>query len=350
MVVEHTAVIATYGLNCPEGGDVYICEGKATEFVGCCTSDPCSDGAGCPAKHLRTLTFNQDKYTSIPALSCDSSGGKEGLWYSCAFTNPPFLGCCDVNACGDKAQQGCPPGHLVAGLLSTNAKIRAKFLSPDNMSESQTTPTILSTSSSASSASTKTTSSAAATSSSASHSGGGLSTGAIVGIAVGVAGVFLLIVGALIWKLCLMTRKRKELEEEANARRQQQTEIPAGLSTSAQPFGIHTPMSYQASSLGSSPTMPQYPSGVSSDLYGKFSPNPSSHGRPVSSIVSDNVNNISPLHNRTHSQIYPQEYSQIYSSGIMVPVQEMDGTSQPPQEMGTGQEHSISTGQEHSSR
>ncbi|KAG7149052.1 hypothetical protein HYQ46_002055 [Verticillium longisporum] len=101
------------GLSCPEGGHFYICEGDATEFIGCCNSNPCGDNDGnCPTSDLRVSSFSSDRYANIPAQSCDDARGAR-IWWTCRDNKPPFLGCCASNPCGE----GCPQDHLIAAVL-----------------------------------------------------------------------------------------------------------------------------------------------------------------------------------------------------------------------------------------
>ncbi|KAF4454172.1 hypothetical protein FALBO_15865, partial [Fusarium albosuccineum] len=94
MSANYNAMIEYWGLGCPNGGKVCICEGARSEFIGCCLSDPCADGSGtCPEKHIRQTTFSEDKYAYVPIQDCDSAEGKDN-WYTCEFNKPPFLGCC----------------------------------------------------------------------------------------------------------------------------------------------------------------------------------------------------------------------------------------------------------------
>ncbi|KAL6412153.1 hypothetical protein AUP68_04536 [Ilyonectria robusta] len=116
-----------FGLNCPNGGEFYICEGDATEFIGCCTSNPCGANKGvCPSGNLRASSFNQDVYADLPQQNCSNSAGVTN-WYTCAYTNPPFMGCCSESACNS----GCARSNLVPAVLSSNENNKLDFLTPD---------------------------------------------------------------------------------------------------------------------------------------------------------------------------------------------------------------------------
>ncbi|KAK3984262.1 hypothetical protein QBC44DRAFT_253306 [Cladorrhinum sp. PSN332] len=185
-------MVASLGASCPSGGSFYICENTRVEFIGCCTSDPCTTeiGGKCPQNNIRPASFSSDSYQDIPAQQCDSTDPK-ALWFTCASNNPPFMGCCKSNPCSSGS---CPTNNLVAARLSSDDKDREAFLGEAK------TSTISSTTSSA----TETASTATPTSSSDSSSqappaqdekSSGLPKGAIIGIGVG-AGVILLAIVA----------------------------------------------------------------------------------------------------------------------------------------------------------
>lgn len=111
--------------SCPSGGDWYACE-TGSKFVGCCNSSPCVNG--CPDGNLAPASFDPAFYGKFNDQECP----KGSRWYSCAYTNPPFLGCCKSVACG--AETGCPVGDLTAGFLSSNPYIAEGYLSSANSS------------------------------------------------------------------------------------------------------------------------------------------------------------------------------------------------------------------------
>lgn len=187
--------VSKLGLNCPAGGDFYICQGNSTQFLGCCTSDPCSDGKGeCPQDDLRYSSFNESTYADIQPQECANSTA--GSWYTCSETDSPFLGCCSTNACDD----GCPTEDLLAAKLSDNEKSAAIF--ETTAKKTATTATTATMTTMAAASSTRTTSNATATcTAGASQSTGssGLSTGAKVGIGVGCAVAIAALLAALIF-------------------------------------------------------------------------------------------------------------------------------------------------------
>ncbi|KAL2752954.1 hypothetical protein ACRALDRAFT_2055351 [Sodiomyces alcalophilus JCM 7366] len=183
----------TLGLTCPEGGDFYICPGKATEFIGCCTSDPCTDSADghCPTRDLRPASFDPDRYANIPAQSCDDARSHR-VWWTCRDDDPTFLGCCATNPCGG----GCPRDHLIQAVLSEDEDNRLAFVP----GEATTSPTPTTSAS-------PTASPSPSDEASGSSGSPGLPTGAIVGIAIGGA-LAVVILAILVWKFCWKARRR----------------------------------------------------------------------------------------------------------------------------------------------
>ncbi|PTD02392.1 hypothetical protein FCULG_00011913, partial [Fusarium culmorum] len=92
-------------------------------ILACCTKDPCADSSGmCLLENVRPASFEADQYASLPAQYCLTSSLAN--WYTCAFTNPPFIGCCNMNACGS----GCSSPGI--GGLSQIPINRRDFLNP----------------------------------------------------------------------------------------------------------------------------------------------------------------------------------------------------------------------------
>jgi len=125
MSPNYTAAIQHWGFKCPKGSKFYICENTWAEFIGCCKSNPCADGSGLCPGGLKALSFDPDKYADIPTQICLPSY----YYYTCAFTEPPFFGCCGVNACA----QGCPDEDLSPTLLSQNEQNRNNLLYPPSL-------------------------------------------------------------------------------------------------------------------------------------------------------------------------------------------------------------------------
>ena len=183
---------SSLGASCPKGGTFYTCQDSATEFLGCCTSNPCTAEAGgkCPQNNIRPTSFSSDSYDEILPQKCDSSE-PEALWYACKFNNPPFMGCCKSNPC---ASGSCPAKDLAAAVLADEPDNRQIFLGEAS------TPTMEVAKASPTSQSNITQSSAPTTGS----SGGGLSTGAIAGIAAGGA---VLVLALIVF--CVLRFRRK---------------------------------------------------------------------------------------------------------------------------------------------
>lgn len=182
--------------SCPSGGSWYVCNTPGlTRFVGCCKNDPCQSINGCSIGNLRPASFDAAQYGKFPDQGCD-----EGLPYSCAYTSPPFLGCCKSNTGLSKngtgisrnstelsrnstglspcAHGSCPTENLVGMKLSGDPLKAAVFLG-----------TTVSSSTSLSSSATSSSSSTSASTSlvllvDAPHQTGA-PTAAIAGIAVG---------------------------------------------------------------------------------------------------------------------------------------------------------------------
>ncbi|CAG9945876.1 unnamed protein product [Clonostachys rosea f. rosea IK726] len=159
MVGPATNPIKVLGADCKQGGSFYVCDQKDVKFVGCCDLDPCKTSDGlCPDKNLRNSTFDKYSYNSIAAQDCVSTDPSV-QWWACAAIDVPFMGCCSDNPC---KLNGCPADKLYAARLSDKRENQKNFL-PEGA-----------------------------------DAGNGLSTGAKVGIAIGViAGVAL--IAALLW-------------------------------------------------------------------------------------------------------------------------------------------------------
>ncbi|KAK0386058.1 hypothetical protein NLU13_5895 [Sarocladium strictum] len=118
----------TIGAGCPSRGKFYVCE--ASGFVGCCSEDPCQTSDGlCGDDDLAPMTFNPEKYKEIPAQDCQGRN-PDIEWYVCTSTKPfPFMGCCATNPCSEGS---CPDGQLRGSKLSSNEKNTHIFLGGDS--------------------------------------------------------------------------------------------------------------------------------------------------------------------------------------------------------------------------
>ncbi|KAG8161252.1 hypothetical protein KVR01_009516 [Diaporthe batatas] len=202
-----TSAMADFGLSCPQGGTFYSCSEATHHFIGCCTENPCIDGTGyCPQTSLRYTSYNKDSYRSILPQSCVAPYN-ESTWYTCSEIDSPFMGCCSSNPCADG---GCPQKDLLAAQVSDIEENAAPFMA------------------------------------SASSSGGGLSKGAIAGIAVGCAAAVLIVVGIL---FLLYRRREKRRRDELASKAQPNAEATPG---------VYMPSPYQ-DSMGSPATFPVSP-------------------------------------------------------------------------------------------
>ncbi|KAF4952707.1 hypothetical protein FGADI_6597 [Fusarium gaditjirri] len=311
-----------------------------TQFMGCCVNDPCGRNNGtCPDGDLRATTFDSEKYSQLPQQDCYNSQGVDN-WYSCAYTSPPFLGCCSQNACSS----GCPRAKLVPAKLSEVENTRLNFLQP---SQSQ--------SSTASSVSETASTSASSTSIADADEGDGLGTGATAGIAVSASVGGLIVLVFVAWLFWRKLRQKNKHQQEDNAG---YSVPPAAPTLTANPFPppsgtIHpstfvaqSPMSGYQQSFTSSPTVinPHH-SGLSSiEQFQKYFPNISQSERPQSfthfpehsSQHAQGPNFLPPYqqqYNHTHTHTHNQQQMGVAS--------EMVGSTTLPQEMGTSAEHRI---------
>lgn len=199
-------IIAELGLSCPDSGSFYICQGAQTQFIGCCTVDPCADDTGdCPQDSLRYSSYSKDNYVSIPAENC-ASPHNSSSWYTCANADPPFIGCCASNPCN----AGCSTDDLLAARIDDDPSNASVFLTPTTTG-----------------ASSSSTGSAASSSASGDNDSTSLSTGAIVGVAIGSS--FAALIAAIVLFFCY---KRREKAKKAN------------LLASVQPDPYATPGTY----------------------------------------------------------------------------------------------------------
>ena len=176
-----------FEVSCLTGGSYYAC-GSSSGFVGCCVADPCTNGCG--AGSLKPMSFDKNLYGEIfPDQECSSGS----LWYTCAATDPPFMGCCKSNPC---VQGHCPVNDLTAGFLSGNDKLAAPYLGTSSSSISTAAAT---------SSSPTATSKPSASSEAAKVSSEKIHPGAIAGGVIGAA----ILVALLIATVLVCRRKRK---------------------------------------------------------------------------------------------------------------------------------------------
>lgn len=99
-----------YDFHCPLGGTWYACT-SGSNFVGCCTSNPCSS-SGCFQGNIRAGAFNKTQWGNFPDASC---GAASNFW-SCT-AGDSFWGCCKSNPCNATVPATCPSGDLTPAFL-----------------------------------------------------------------------------------------------------------------------------------------------------------------------------------------------------------------------------------------
>jgi hypothetical protein len=177
---------------CPSGGNWYVCT-SGTRFLGCCTSDPCQNG--CADDNLRAASYNTSYTGTFADQQCDA-----GRFYTCAETNPPFLGCCKSNPC---VIGHCQQSDLASAFLSSDPVEAANFTA--SLSTSSATPT-------ATASIIMNTTIPQITPQHVTPSHGHLSIGAIIGIALG-SFVLFLALAAILVALC-QRRSNPRTEED----------------------------------------------------------------------------------------------------------------------------------------
>jgi hypothetical protein len=203
-------VIEELGIDCPKGGEFYAIADKASGFLGCCSLDLLGSATGdCPLEWVTPTTFDEDAYDKIPPQSCGGND-PDALWYTCALSDPPFMGCCAQNPCSIGE---CPEEALRPGRVSGDKKNATVFIGPWTITTA-ITPSVTPTSSSSTfstipTSSTFTTQAASSTpTSSVTSSGNGTPIGAIAGGVIG--GIAALAgIGTLIFWIMKRTRKQK---------------------------------------------------------------------------------------------------------------------------------------------
>ncbi|KAF2707306.1 hypothetical protein K504DRAFT_535823 [Pleomassaria siparia CBS 279.74] len=108
----------TFPGSCPSGGEWYACSGTSvSNFVGCCSSDPCS--TGCSQGNTKAGSFDPTYNVTAPDASC----GTASNFYTCNSGTKTFWGCCKTNPC--QQQQTCPDGDLVPAFMDRNEQFIA---------------------------------------------------------------------------------------------------------------------------------------------------------------------------------------------------------------------------------
>ncbi|BCS19528.1 uncharacterized protein APUU_12356A [Aspergillus puulaauensis] len=103
---------------CPAGGTWYVCPDEPY-FVGCCSSDPCSNTNSnntSPCPNIHPASFDTAIYDSLVPNNCIDTTSDN--WYTCTGTDQPFIGCCASNACAETT--GCPEDDVRAAAWSSS--------------------------------------------------------------------------------------------------------------------------------------------------------------------------------------------------------------------------------------
>ncbi|KAH8708615.1 hypothetical protein GQ44DRAFT_776984 [Phaeosphaeriaceae sp. PMI808] len=196
---------------CPAGGTWYACQ-TGTNFIGCCTSDPC--GTGCFGDRLRPVGVSTTIYNKYPGGTC---GGNTPFWTCMA--GPTFWGCCNSDPC--KNNSTCSVGNLEPAFMTRPDQI--KYFGALNVLLSSTVPSIISSATSLLPVSETASGSPASTLPSSPSK----VSSAIIGGAVGGAVVLLGMIGVVIFFLCRRRRRRQKSENgEAKLIDKSSTEQP----------------------------------------------------------------------------------------------------------------------------
>ncbi|KAJ5984350.1 hypothetical protein N7481_006449 [Penicillium waksmanii] len=238
---------------CPSGGTWYVCP-DAPHFVGCCSSDPCTNvdaNSTSPCPNVYAASFDTSLYDKISPNSCIDSANGNADWYTCTSTNPPFLGCCASSAC----ETGCPVDDLLAAAWSSSSRDEGTGDDDDE----------------------------------GSSGGDGLSGGAIAGIVVGAVAA-LVIIGVLVW--FFMRRRNKKaaamsghghtptVVEGEHQRMYPSPASPYHNSQFSSPAGTAGKDSKYTSTSSAGISLPSLSPGL-----------PSESGRPISEFYSNSTGN-----------------------------------------------------------
>jgi hypothetical protein len=108
--LHHIMSISTaLNFSCTRGGEWYACN-TSSQFVGCCSVNPCTES--CPKHALHPITFDPATFGQFPDLSC----GIGAFTFTCS-TNQTFYGCCKTNPC---FKSECPIGDLVPAFAGSS--------------------------------------------------------------------------------------------------------------------------------------------------------------------------------------------------------------------------------------
>lgn len=121
--------LSDLGTTCKGNGSFYVCADNPSKFLGCCTVDPCKTDSGiCPDEELDYTSYDRYSHNQIPQQGCQSRR-PDVQWWTCASLDVPFMGCCSTNPCSE--DDGCPRDDIFAARLSDVPKDAAVFLEND---------------------------------------------------------------------------------------------------------------------------------------------------------------------------------------------------------------------------
>ncbi|KAL4878809.1 hypothetical protein BJY04DRAFT_195117 [Aspergillus karnatakaensis] len=237
---------------CPSGGTWYVCPDEPY-FVGCCSSDPCSNtNTTSPCPNVYPAAFESSIFDQIRPNTCLDSDNSN--WFTCNFTSPPFLGCCSSNPCA--TTDGCPVDDVLPAAWSSSRDDQYQlFLDEGNGDDDDD------------------------------DDSSGLSGGAIAGIVVGAVAAVVIILAA--WWFLRRRRQKSQAQSTAIPPGEPQR-MYTGEYAYQSPNTPYQPSSspYQDSHLSPDPTGAKYPSGSSAGFSMPSPPLPSENGRPISEMYS----------------------------------------------------------------
>ncbi|KAE8344892.1 hypothetical protein BDV24DRAFT_171388 [Aspergillus arachidicola] len=243
---------------CPSGGTWYVCP-DAPHFVGCCSSDPCTNvdaNNTTPCPNLHPASFDTSIFDKILPNSCIDSANAH--WYTCNTTDPPFLGCCSSPAC---SKTGCPANDLLAAAWSSSRRGQFALFQDEGTGNNDNK---------------------------GSGGGGGLSGGTIAGIVVGVVAA-LVIVGALVW--FFMRRRNKKaaaMSGHGHTPSVVDAEYQMMYQSPASPYHDSEFSSPAGTTIGTGKD-PKYMSTSSAGISLPSPGLPSEGGRPISELYSNST-------------------------------------------------------------
>lgn len=190
-----------FGITCPSSSQFYTNSSSKSKFVGCCRNDKLPTDETCPQDSLDAMTFNPlaTDPSDIPAQRCVAQDS-DIKWYACS-SGSLFMGCCASDPC---KPGGCQAKDVRAAMLSDDPKAAAAFYNPDSKTL-QMAPSSIAPSSTPSSTATA---APDPSNNSSGDSASGLPRAAVAGIALGAAGLLLVVIILVYW--CVRRGQKKK--------------------------------------------------------------------------------------------------------------------------------------------